>query len=264
MYTKLYSTILDSSIWSSSDSTRIVWITMLAMATRNGIVHASIDGLARRANVPLEKVREALYELSHPDPQDKSGVRDGRRIEAMQGCWQIVNFDFYRETKSIDAVRKQQWRDRKRSPDVQDTPTMSRTVLDKVPSSSSNSAPAPAPAPTPAPAGSRERDAPSEPAPAAKAAPKPRKPRTVTTLLPEDFAPNAEHATIAKERGLDLGEVFAKFRDWCAANGSRKADWNATLRNWLRAERPRHGAPRGHQTDRVSSLFERARNMPDE
>lgn len=141
MYTKLYSTILDSSIWSSSDSTRLVWITMLAMATKNGIVHASVDGLARRANVPLERVQDALLELSSPDPQDKSGVRDGRRIVAMQGCWQLVNFDFYRETRSIDAVRKQQWRARQPGPNVQDKSLATASVQDNAP----RSAPAPAP-----------------------------------------------------------------------------------------------------------------------
>jgi hypothetical protein len=127
MYTKLYSTILDSSIWSASNSTRLVWITMLAMATKNGIVHASVDGLARRANVSLEETETALALLSSPDPHDKSGVNDGRRIIPMQGCWELVNFEFYREAKSIDAVRKQQWRTKKVN------------VLDKGPSSSSSS-----------------------------------------------------------------------------------------------------------------------------
>jgi hypothetical protein len=70
----------------------------------------------------------------------------------------------------------------------------------------------------------------------------------VKTLLPDDFAPNAEHATIARERGLDLAEVFAGFRDWCAANGARKVDWNATLRKWLRSEQTRHGASRAQQS----------------
>lgn len=130
-YTKLYSTILDSSIWSSSDSTRLVWITMLAMATKNGIVHASIDGLARRANVSLDAARTAIDELSSPDENDKSGVRGGRRIVPMQGCWQLVNFEFYRETRSIDAVRKQQWRDR--------SPSKKVNVQDNAPSSSSSS-----------------------------------------------------------------------------------------------------------------------------
>jgi hypothetical protein len=156
MYTKLYSTILDSSIWSSSDSTRLVWITMLAMATKNGIVHASVDGLARRANVPLESAQAALVELSSPDPNDKSGVREGRRIVPMQGCWQLVNFEFYRETRSIDAVRKEQWRSRKSAENVQDKCLTKSNVQDNVPRS--------APAPAPAPAQMREKRARKPPA----------------------------------------------------------------------------------------------------
>jgi hypothetical protein len=111
-YAKLYSSILDSSIWSEDDTTRIVWITMLAMATRNGIVHASEGGLARRANVSVEDCRRALGVLASPDSDDKSGVMQGVRVIPMQGCWQLVNFEFYREVRSIDAVRKSQWRER--------------------------------------------------------------------------------------------------------------------------------------------------------
>lgn len=95
--------------------------------------------------------------------------------------------------------------------------------------------------PNPSPIGTPSKGVPlarqeASPAPASGAphsTPK-AKPKSVTTLLPDDFAPTAEHATIARERGLDLRDQFERMRDWALSKAVRKADWNATFRNWLR------------------------------
>ena len=54
-FTKLFNSILDSTIWQEPPATKLVWITLLAMSDRNGDVHASIPGLAKRAGVTLEE-----------------------------------------------------------------------------------------------------------------------------------------------------------------------------------------------------------------
>lgn len=56
--------------------------------------------------------------------------------------------------------------------------------------------------------------------------------------LPDDWRPSEAHALLAAERRVDLTEEAAKFRDWCAANGTTKKDWEATFRNWIRNARP--------------------------
>ena len=96
-YVKLFSSILTSSVWGEADSTRIVWITLLALADRNGEAMASVGGLARSANMQREACERAIEVLSSPDPDDRSGVRDGVRIEKIQGGWRIINFATYRE-----------------------------------------------------------------------------------------------------------------------------------------------------------------------
>ena len=96
-YVKLFSSILTSSVWGEADSTRIVWITLLALADRNGEAMASVGGLARSANMERENCEDAIRVLSSPDPDDRSGVRDGVRIEKIQGGWRIINFATYRE-----------------------------------------------------------------------------------------------------------------------------------------------------------------------
>lgn len=56
--------------------------------------------------------------------------------------------------------------------------------------------------------------------------------------LPADWQPSEAHQRLAVERSIDIVEEAAKFRDWCAANGATKKDWEATFRNWIRNARP--------------------------
>ena len=44
-YTKLFSEIVTSTIWSEDDKTRILWITMLATSDQHGEVMAKLAGL---------------------------------------------------------------------------------------------------------------------------------------------------------------------------------------------------------------------------
>ncbi len=98
-YTKLHSTILDSSVWAESIATRIVWITMLAMADQNGVVQASVGGLARRANVTRVECEEALSVFLGPDPDSRDGTT-GERIERVPGGWLVLNHANYRDKQT--------------------------------------------------------------------------------------------------------------------------------------------------------------------
>lgn len=118
-YVKIFGSILGSSVWSESAATRIVWITMLAMADQNGHVEASVSGLARFANVSPAQCRAAIDALSAPDPDSKSPEFEGRRIEKDEGGWAILNYLKYRDLRSQTqiqtAARQQRWRDRQAS-----------------------------------------------------------------------------------------------------------------------------------------------------
>ena len=104
-FTKLFSSILDSTIWREDDKTRIVWITMLAMADRLGYVAASIPGLAARANVSIPEVKAALAKLADVDEYSRTKDNDGRRIEDADGGWNLLNYAKYRELgRSVDRV----------------------------------------------------------------------------------------------------------------------------------------------------------------
>lgn len=241
----LFSSTIRSSLWSLSGDCLKVFLTLALEAGPDGVIVASVDGIRRIVDMPIEQVRLHIATLESPDPHSKDLGRnpkcDGRRLERLHNGWRVVNLEWYREEarRQAELFRKRQWWSEKgtaarRGARRTETETYPEMEMERETERDLREE------------GSPEGCAPPSAPPAAGAAPKPKqKTRTVKTLLPESFAPNAEHATIARERGVNLVEQFAQFRDWCAANGARKADWNATLRNWLRNDRARGGAARG-------------------
>lgn len=105
-YTKLFGSILDSTVWELPLPTKVTWIAMLAMADRRGEVQASIPGLAKRAGVSLEQCEEALKAFVSPDRYSRTREHDGRRIEEIDGGWRLLNHRKYREQLSADLQRE--------------------------------------------------------------------------------------------------------------------------------------------------------------
>ena len=105
-YTKLFGTIVGSTLWrQEGKETKIVWITMLAMANRDGIVECSVPGLADFAKVSMEEVEDALQRLQSPDTYSRTPDHEGRRIETVEGGWKILNYAKYREKMSLEDRR---------------------------------------------------------------------------------------------------------------------------------------------------------------
>jgi hypothetical protein len=110
-FVKLYASILDSSVWSYDKDTRIVWITLLAMADAGGIVHAAIPGIAHRANISIEATEKAMKIFQEPDPYSRSENFDGRRVGKDGRDWIILNFDEHRkrQQEEDEKERKRRW-----------------------------------------------------------------------------------------------------------------------------------------------------------
>lgn len=105
-FTKLFASITDSTIWQAPDTTRIVWITMLAMADQNGYVGASVPGLAARARVSMSDCIAALDTLRSPDEWSRTKDFEGRRITDADGGWRLLNHAKYRA--KLDAVDRRE------------------------------------------------------------------------------------------------------------------------------------------------------------
>ena len=127
-FTKLFSSITESTVWCESSNIRIVWITMLAMADRKGRVWASIPGLANRARVPLEDTEIALELFLSPDKYSRTPDYEGRRIEKIDGGWRLLNHEKYLAMRDDEMRREYQreWdRTHRKNPTNPTNPTKS-------------------------------------------------------------------------------------------------------------------------------------------
>lgn len=54
----------------------------------------------------MEECEKALAKFLAPDPYSRSPEHEGRRIEPVDGGWQILNHDKYREKLSVEDRRE--------------------------------------------------------------------------------------------------------------------------------------------------------------
>ena len=113
-YTPFFNSIVTSSIWNEDNATRVVWITMLALADKNGVVEGAIPGLATVARVSIEECERALQVLKTPDNYSRTADHEGKRIHDIDGGWQIYNFAKFRRRAKHGAAYYRQWRDEKK------------------------------------------------------------------------------------------------------------------------------------------------------
>lgn len=98
LYNKLFTKILDSTIWLESDATRLVWITFIAAMDEDGFVAlASVGNVAARARVTVKAAEAAVRALEGPDGVDPNQEHEGRRIERVPSGWMVLNATKYRD-----------------------------------------------------------------------------------------------------------------------------------------------------------------------
>lgn len=240
-FAKLFSTILDSSVWTLDDHTRLVWITLLAMADHNGEVHAAIPGVARRAAVPLDACERAIQTLMDPDPYSRTPDHDGRRLEAIPGGWRLINHGKYKRlmsSESAKARKREWWREHRGKASSLDTAldekrlvdTETRRSLDaetpKLDAHSTHSTQVEVEVEVDVNTlasleGVRGRT------PRAPKAPKPKASR----FVPEDWQPHDGHHARARELRVSLDRELQSFR--CHEFAKPKTDWSRAFFGWL-------------------------------
>lgn len=235
-YTKLFASILDSSIWFEENPTRLVWITMLAMANRDGLVGAAVPGLAARARVTIAECEAAIAKFLAPDPYSRSAEHEGRRIERVDGGWRLLNARKHREKMSIEDRRE---RDASRKREERELHGQVRTDVDE-----------PGQARTNADASEsvlevQQAEAEAEADPKAEAEPEKREsPRKrgspIKRPMPERFCLTPAMAEYAKRKRSWLPEkiveVFEDFVGKALARGYTYADWVRAWESWVRDE----------------------------
>jgi hypothetical protein len=95
-WTKLFSGIVTSSVWCEDHVTVRVWIALLALADADGVVEGSVPGFASLCRVSVPEMETALDKFRAPDPHSRTPDNNGRRIEAIEGGWRVLNYASYR------------------------------------------------------------------------------------------------------------------------------------------------------------------------
>lgn len=131
-FTKLFSSIITSTVWREDLETKVTWITLLALADQHGEVQGSVPGLAHLAGVSVEGCKAALERFLSPDEYSRTKDHEGRRIEEIPGGWAILNYLAYRRLASkeeaIEKARDRVRRHRERKSDVTLCNGMKRSV----------------------------------------------------------------------------------------------------------------------------------------
>jgi hypothetical protein len=120
MYNKLFTSILDSSVWLTEPTTKVVWVTLIAAMDEDGFAHFSApQNLANRAVLSLTDTEAAIKILESPDPNSADPEHGGRRIERVPGGWIVLNAKKYHDiaTRVIarEKVRERVARHRKKA-----------------------------------------------------------------------------------------------------------------------------------------------------
>jgi hypothetical protein len=105
-FTKLFGTIVTSSIWVQPDDILRTWIALLAVADKYDVAPVSLPGLASLCRTSEERMREIIVVLESPDPDSRSLEDDGRRIRKVDGGYFIINREKYRLSKNEDDKRE--------------------------------------------------------------------------------------------------------------------------------------------------------------
>ena len=107
MYNKIFTKILDSSIWLESHATVRVWITFIAAMDEDGFASfASVANVAHRARVSRDEAIDALKALEGPDDDSSDPSYGGRRLERVAGGWVVLNAEKYREIVRREEMRR--------------------------------------------------------------------------------------------------------------------------------------------------------------
>ncbi len=93
--------------------------------------------------------------------------------------------------------------------------------------------------------------------------------RTKKHLLPDGWFPakseaNALAETEAVNRGVSIPQELLRLADWARGKAEKKADWNATWRNWTRNAKGTGRAPASRAQTALDAQLERVRMLEAE
>lgn len=105
-WTPLWSGIVDSSLWEENGNVVKVFITILATKDSDHVCRLTPYAIAKKCNLPEVEVLEILKILASPDKRRVQEQKfDGRRIQACEDGWLVLNGEKYREQVKIEMQK---------------------------------------------------------------------------------------------------------------------------------------------------------------
>ena len=110
MYGKIFEQIYDSTL-REDPIIRLVFMDMIVLADKDGIVDITQEALSARTNIKTDDIYRAIEKLSQKDPRSRSKKDDGARIKLLDDHrdwgWEIVNYEHYLKKGSYEHKKKQ-------------------------------------------------------------------------------------------------------------------------------------------------------------
>src|SRR5277367_4375580 len=105
----MFKSIFDGSLYGQFEPT-VVFMAMLVIAEREGIVDMTPQAIAARCGFPVEVVLRGIAELEKPDPLSRTPDEEGRRIIRLEDTrswgWRITNYEKYEKIRSAEERRE--------------------------------------------------------------------------------------------------------------------------------------------------------------
>jgi DNA-binding MarR family transcriptional regulator len=105
----MFRSIFDGSLYGQFEPT-VVFMAMLVIAEREGIVDMTPEAIAAKCGYPLDIVRRGIAELEKPDLRSRTPDEEGRRIVKLEDTrdwgWRITNYEKYEKIRSAEERRE--------------------------------------------------------------------------------------------------------------------------------------------------------------
>lgn len=109
-FSPMWSGMPDSSLWDEQDYVVKIFLTMLAKKDADFIYRGNAYNLSKQSRKSEQEVLDAFKILSSPDTKRlEPQPFEGRRIQAVEDGWLILNAQKYQELMQIE-MEKARWR----------------------------------------------------------------------------------------------------------------------------------------------------------
>lgn len=103
--------ILKSSLWYEPGDVVKVFLTLLSLSQepagpRNGVVLVARRQLAAQCFLSEDVLDACIEKLSSPDPQSRTSMDGGRRIEVLQNGFRVLNYGLYHDEAKDSLLRE--------------------------------------------------------------------------------------------------------------------------------------------------------------